>query len=126
MELRHLRYCLVLADELHFGRAAERLAMSQPPLSVAIQQLEEAVGTRLLERNSKSVRLTAAGKSLAQSAAQVLQQAEEAKRLRTPWARARPGACAWASSAACCFAAGRRACSSWPPATRKSTRSCWR
>jgi DNA-binding transcriptional LysR family regulator len=81
MELRHLRYFLVLADELHFGRAAERLAMSQPPLSVAIQQLEEAVGTRLLERNSKSVRLTAAGKSLAQSAAQVLQQAEEAKRL---------------------------------------------
>ena len=81
MELRHLRYFLVLADELHFGRAAERLAMSQPPLSVAIRQLEEAVGTRLLERNSKSVRLTAAGKALAQSAAQVLAQAEEAKRL---------------------------------------------
>ncbi|ARU05583.1 LysR family transcriptional regulator [Comamonas serinivorans] len=81
MELRHLRYFLVLAEELHYGRAAERLAMSQPPLSVAIRQLEDAVGTRLLERNSKSVRLTAAGKALAVSARQVLEQAEEAKRL---------------------------------------------
>lgn len=81
MELRHLRYFLVLAEELHFGRAAERLAISQPPLSVALRQLEEAVGTRLLERNSKSVRLTAAGKVLALSVRQVLEQAEEAKRL---------------------------------------------
>ena len=81
MELRHLRYFLVVAEELNFGRAAERLAMSQPPLSVAIRQLEDAVGTRLLERNSKSVRLTAAGKALVQSATQVLEQAEDDKRL---------------------------------------------
>lgn len=78
MELRHLRYFSVLADELHFGRAAQRLAISQPPLSVAIRQLEEAVGTRLFDRNSKTVRLTPAGQALRASARRLLRQAEEA------------------------------------------------
>ena len=78
MELRHLRYFAVLADELHFGRAAERLAISQPPLSVAIRQLEDAVGARLFERNSKQVRLTPAGQALRASARKLLRQAEEA------------------------------------------------
>lgn len=78
MELRHLRYFAVLADELHFGRAAQRLAISQPPLSVAIRQLEDMVGTRLLERTSKAVRLTPAGQALKASARRLLRQAEEA------------------------------------------------
>ena len=78
MELRHLRYFAMLADELHFGRAAGRLAISQPPLSVAIRQLEDAVGARLFERNSKSVRLTPAGHALRASARRLLRQAEEA------------------------------------------------
>ena len=78
MELRHLRYFVVLADELHFGRAARRLSISQPPLSVAIRQLEERVGAQLFERNSKEVRLTAAGQSLQASARQLLRQAQEA------------------------------------------------
>lgn len=78
MKLRHLRYFAVLADELHFGRAAERLAISQPPLSVAIRQLEDAVGARLFERNSKQVRLTPAGQALRASARKLLRQAEEA------------------------------------------------
>ncbi len=78
MELRHLRYFLALAEELHFGRAAQRLSMSQPPLSVAIQQLEASVGARLFLRNSKSVQLTAAGQALVPEARALLAQAHEA------------------------------------------------
>lgn len=78
MELRHLRYFTVLAEELHFGRAARRLSISQPPLSVAIRQLEESVGAQLFERNSKAVRLTAAGSALQASARALLRDADEA------------------------------------------------
>ncbi|AOB32334.1 LysR family transcriptional regulator [Bordetella sp. H567] len=78
MELRHLRYFSVLAEELHFGRAAARLAISQPPLSVAIRQLEDSIGARLFERNSKEVRLTPAGQAMRLSARKILAQAEEA------------------------------------------------
>jgi DNA-binding transcriptional LysR family regulator len=78
MELRHLRYFTVLAEELHFGRAARRLSISQPPLSVAIRQLEESVGAQLFERNSKAVRLTAAGGTLQASARALLRDADEA------------------------------------------------
>ncbi len=81
MEFRHLRCFLVLAEELHFGRAAQRLAMSQPPLSVAIQQLETSVGARLFLRNSKSVQLTAAGQALVPQARALLEQARQAMQL---------------------------------------------
>ncbi|MBV8125859.1 MAG: LysR family transcriptional regulator [Paucibacter sp.] len=81
MKLRHLRYFLVLADELHFGRAAARLAMTQPPLSLNIRQLEEAVGTQLFERDSKGVRLTAAGAAFRGKAQDLLVQADEARAL---------------------------------------------
>lgn len=78
MEFRHLRYFLVLAEELHFGRAARRLSISQPPLSLNIQQLEASVGARLLIRNSKSVQLTAAGQAFVPAARALLEQAAEA------------------------------------------------
>lgn len=80
MEFRHLRYFLALSEELHFGRAARRLHMSQPPLSLNIRQLEESVGARLFHRNSKEVRLTAAGRAFVPAARALLEQAEEARR----------------------------------------------
>lgn len=64
MELHHLHAFLSLAEELHFGRAADRMHIAQPPLSRAIQQLERELGARLFDRTTRSVQLTAAGKAL--------------------------------------------------------------
>lgn len=80
MEFRHLRYFLVLAEELHFGRAAQRLAISQPPLSTNIQQLEASVGAQLFTRNSKAVHLTEAGRAFVPQARALLEQAQQAAR----------------------------------------------
>ena len=80
MEFRHLRCFTVLAEELHFGRAAQRLAMTQPPLSLNIQQLETDVGARLFERNSRGVALTAAGQAFLPRAQALLEQAALAAR----------------------------------------------
>lgn len=72
IELRHLRYFVAVAEELHFGRAAARLNISQPPLSQQIQMLEQLVGARLLARTNRSVALTAAGKQFLADSRQIL------------------------------------------------------
>ncbi|MEN3110734.1 LysR substrate-binding domain-containing protein [Uliginosibacterium paludis] len=77
-ELSQIRCFVAVAEELHFSRAAERLNMTQPPLSRQIRLLEHAVGTQLLERSNRSVRLTAAGKAFFPEASRILRMAEEA------------------------------------------------
>ena len=78
IEVREARYFLAVAQTLHFGRAAELLGMSQPPLSQAILQLERRLGARLLDRTNRKVALTETGRAFA-------------ARRRIPTSTSRPG-----------------------------------
>ncbi|WP_326666230.1 LysR family transcriptional regulator [Streptomyces sp. NBC_00385] len=80
MELRHLFAFVAVAEELHFGRAAKRLQMAQPPLSQQIRQLEKELGVQLFERNTRSVRLTSAGESFLQPVRTVIEDLDTAVR----------------------------------------------
>jgi DNA-binding transcriptional LysR family regulator len=76
LKIHFLRYFCVLAEELHFRRAADRLAISQPPLSTAIRQMEEDLGVQLFLRNSKMVKLTPAGAAFLVEAKEILERVD--------------------------------------------------
>jgi DNA-binding transcriptional LysR family regulator len=78
IELRHLRYFITLAEELHFARAAARLQIEQSPLSRAIRDLEDLLGVRLFERNTRSTRITRAGRVLQEYARRAIALIEQA------------------------------------------------
>lgn len=91
MELRHLRYFVIVAEELHFGRAAERLYMTQPALSKQIHSLESELGVLLFARTKRTVQLTTAGLVLLEQALQLLQKADRAVQLTRRAARGEIG-----------------------------------
>ena len=91
MELRHLRYFVTVADELHFGRAASKLHISQPPLSMQIRDLEREVGVELLSRTKRRVMLTQAGSAFLDEAKDILKRVNRAKTSAQQAARGETG-----------------------------------
>lgn len=91
MDLRQLRYFVAVAEELHFGRAAQRLAITQPPLSFNIAKLEESLGVELLRRTTREVALTPAGRAMYQEALKILALSRDAEALAGRIARGESG-----------------------------------
>jgi DNA-binding transcriptional LysR family regulator len=110
MELRQLRYFVAVAEELHFGRAAKRLGMTQPPLSQQIRGFEEEVGCELLDRRQRRhVRLTPAGEALLPEARRLLREAEGLLRTAMRAARGETGALTIGFAASAMFSPARDA-----------------
>jgi len=104
LDLRDLQRFVILAEERHFGRAADRLCMGQPQLSRALQRLERQVGTRLLARTSREVAATEAGIALLEDARRVLAIAEAAPQRALQAARGESGTLTLGFSGSCAYA----------------------
>lgn len=91
MEFRHLKYFVVVAEERHFTRAAERLGMAQPPLSQQVRKLEREIGAQLFHRLTRGVELTDAGRVLYEDAKRIVDQVEQAKTRALSAARGQTG-----------------------------------
>jgi DNA-binding transcriptional LysR family regulator len=126
MDLRQLRSFVLLAKELHFGRASARLFVTQPALSAAIRQLEEELGVKLFERNSKQVSLTNAGQTLLGSAASLVSQADRTLELGKALSHGLAGQIEVGFVERCCSAASVNWCSSSGNATPASSCGCGR
>jgi DNA-binding transcriptional LysR family regulator len=105
IELRHLRYFVAVAEELHFGRAAARVGIAQPPLSLQIQRLETELGVLLFDRSSRRVRLTPAGKVLLVEAKHLLADVHSAANAAQRAARGESGTLTVAFAASVMFLA---------------------
>lgn len=118
MELRHLRAFVSVAEELHFGRAAKRLHLSQPPVSLAIKELETELGVRLFERSSRRIEITPAGEEALRDARAVLARTESLRQHARDASRGSGGSLAvgFISLAAYSFlpAMLRRFCAAFP------------
>ena len=139
MEFQQLRVFLAVAEELHFGRAAERLHMAQPPVSRMVRQLERDVGTGLFIRSTRSVRLTAAGAALVAPAREILAAAQRARASALAAERGEAGTVTLAYAGASTHVLvgvlarevrrahpGRRARSPSSPARTRPAREVWR
>ena len=103
IEIRHLRYFIAVAEELHFGRAARRLGIAQPPLSLQIQKLEAELGVALFERTSRRVQLTAAGETLLDEGRRALEGVRSATDAAVRAARGETGSLTIAFAASVMF-----------------------
>jgi DNA-binding transcriptional LysR family regulator len=92
MELRHLRAFIAVAEEMHFGRAAHRLNLSPPPVSLAIKELETELGLKLFERTSRRIALTAGGQELLRDARNIVARTESMRLHAASAARGLSGA----------------------------------